>query len=97
MNANSDLWEKLVVKAATKKVKTPVVTEKKAPRGFTRPFRAIGGYFAGAWSELRQVRWPNRRATWSLTLAVILFSLFFAAVILGLDGLFSYLFKEILL
>ena len=85
-----------MVKAATKKAKTPVVTEKK-PRGITRPFRAVGGYFAGAWSELRQVRWPNRRATWSLTLAVILFSLFFAALILGLDAVFSYIFKEILL
>jgi preprotein translocase subunit SecE len=32
-----------------------------------------------------------------LTLAVILFSVFFAALILGLDTLFRYLFKEILL
>lgn len=59
--------------------------------------RAIGGYFAGSWRELRQVRWPNRRATWSLTVAVILFSLFFAGVILALDYVFNYLFKEVLL
>ncbi len=59
--------------------------------------RAIGGYFKGAWQELRLVRWPNRRATWGMTLAVILFSLFFAGLILGLDTLFHYLFKEILL
>lgn len=84
-----------MAKAVTKEVKAP--TSEKKPRGFMRPFRAIGGYFSGAWSELRQVRWPNRRATWSLTLAVILFSLFFAVVILSLDGLFSYIFKEILL
>jgi preprotein translocase SecE subunit len=62
-----------------------------------RWLRLFGGYFKGAWQELRQVRWPNNRATWGLTLAVIVFSIFFAAVILGLDALFQYLFKEILL
>lgn len=72
-------------------------TERKQKRGISAPFRALGGYFVGAWQELKQVRWPNRAATWSLTLAVILFSAFFAAIILGLDSAFSYLFKEILL
>lgn len=61
------------------------------------PFRGIARYVGGAWQELRQVRWPNRQATWSLTGAVIVFSLFFAGVILGLDYVFQYLFKEILL
>lgn len=55
------------------------------------------GYFRGAWYELSQVRWPDRKATWSLTLAVILFSLFFAGVILGLDYVFQLLFKEVIL
>lgn len=59
--------------------------------------RAIGGYFVGSWKELRQVRWPNRKATWSLTVAVIIFSLFFAGIILTLDFIFNYLFKEVLL
>ena len=39
-------------------------------------FARIGAYFAGAWKELRQVRWPNRKATWALTGAVIVFSVF---------------------
>lgn len=81
--------------AAAKKVKAAPVGRK--PAAWTKPFRAFGGYFKGAWDELRQVRWPDRKATWSLTLAVILFSLFFALVILGLDAVFSYLFKEVLL
>lgn len=89
--------------ATTKKSST--VAAKKAvaakparkPSKWARPFRAFGGYFKGAWVELRQVRWPDRKATWSLTLAVILFSLFFALVIVGLDYVFSYLFKEVLL
>jgi preprotein translocase SecE subunit len=80
--------------------KTKQVSKKvseKVPRRWTKPFRAFGGYFKGAWVELRQVRWPNRSATWSLTVAVLLFSAFFALVILGLDAVFSYLFKEVLL
>lgn len=54
------------------------------------------GYFVGAWVELRQVRWPTRKATWGLTIAVILFSAFFVAVILLLDALFKYLFDFII-
>lgn len=61
-----------------------------------RPDEKVG-YFTGAWRELRQVRWPNRPATWSLTLAVILFSLFFAVMILGLDYAFNELFRKVLL
>lgn len=87
---------KETARPATKKELKPTRSDKQ-PRGWTRPFRAIGGYFKGAWQELRQVRWPNRSATWGLTLAVILFSMFFAGIILGLDTAFSYLFKEILL
>lgn len=56
-----------------------------------------GGYLAGAWNELRQVRWPDRKATWSLTLAVILFSVFFAGIILSLDYLYNELFRKVLL
>lgn len=91
--------DKASQKASIKQPKqTPKVEKpKRDPAGWTKPFRSIGGYFKGAWVELRQVRWPGRKATWSLTLAVILFSLFFALVILGLDWVFNYLFKEVLL
>lgn len=61
-----------------------------------RPDETVG-YFTGAWRELRQVRWPDRPATWSLTLAVVLFSVFFAAIILGLDYVFNELFRKVLL
>lgn len=59
-------------------------------------FARIGGYFKGAWYELRQVRWPNRRATWALTLAVIVFSLFFVVLIVLLDTFFKYIFELII-
>jgi len=56
----------------------------------------IGGYFKGSWIELKQVRWPNRKSTWSLTFAVILFSAFFILLIILLDTGFTELFKLII-
>jgi preprotein translocase SecE subunit len=61
-----------------------------------RALSGIGGYFKGAWLELRQVRWPTRKATWGLTLAVLIFSAFFVALILLLDLAFNSLFDLIL-
>ena len=61
-----------------------------------RIFGGIGGYFKGAWYELRQVRWPNRRATWSMTGALLGFTAFFIVFILLIDALFQYLFKLML-
>jgi len=62
-----------------------------------RPVFAIGRYFRDSWHELRQVRWTNRRATWALTLAVILFSAFFAIFVLLFDNIFQWLVKEVIL
>lgn len=62
-----------------------------------RWIRAIGGYFAGSWRELRQVNWPTRPATWSMTFAVLVFTLILAVIILLLDIGFEQLFKRILL
>lgn len=62
-----------------------------------RWIRAIGGYFGGSWRELRQVNWPTRKATWGMTLAVMLFTLVLAVIILLLDLGFEQLFKRIIL
>ncbi len=56
----------------------------------------IGGYFKGAWQELRQVHWPTRSATWGLTGAVLLFSAFFVVFITLLDAGFKFIFEQIL-
>ncbi|NTW61750.1 preprotein translocase subunit SecE [Candidatus Saccharibacteria bacterium] len=63
---------------------------------FNKVLRPAGGYFKGSWQELRQVYWPNRKATWSMTLAVILFSGFFFIMIVLLDDLFAWLFKQVI-
>lgn len=70
--------------------------KKNLPHRLATPFTALGRYFKGAWYELKQVRWPNRKATWSLTVAVIVFTLFFALLILLLDAGFKYLFELML-
>lgn len=54
-------------------------------------------YLKGAWYELRQVRWPDRSNTWQMTVAVIIFSLILAGIVLLLDLLFQYLFNRIIL
>ncbi len=81
--------------AGTKAVKaTKKVKQAKEPKNwFTKALYGIGGYFKGAWLELKQVRWPTRKATWGLTLAVILFSIFFVVVILLLDAFFKFIFE----
>jgi len=68
----------------------------RSKKGLLGVIFAIGGYFKGSWAELRQVRWPNRKATWSLTFAVMIFTMFFVTLIVLLDAAFKYLFDLIL-
>jgi len=82
-----------VVKKAEAKA---VVSDSEAAKKLLSPLVSIGGYFKGAWYELRQVRWPNRKATWSLTVAVLIFTAFFIALIVLLDAGFKLLFQKIL-
>lgn len=83
------------VATAAAPAKQPKV-KKARKNGGLRVFGAIGGYFKGAWVELRQVRWPTRRATWGLTGAVLIYTAFFIVLILLLDAGFKYLFELIL-
>lgn len=63
---------------------------------YIRFFQRIGRYFKGSWYELKQVRWPTRKATWGLTIAVLIFSAFFVALIMLLDYGFNALFELII-
>lgn len=83
-------------KKPSKKVKSKIIKPSKPRKGIFKVLASIGGYFKGAWIELRQVRWPDRKSTWGLTIAVILFSVFFLALIVFLDASFKYLFELIL-
>lgn len=92
--------KKTTPKKTEVKAETPVAPTKRARRNplafIARAFSGLIGYFKGAWYELRQVRWPNRRATWSMTGALLGFTTFFIVLILFADILFENLFKLIL-
>ena len=87
--------------AATKTAKAADTTTKKphrlklARKRSTSEKKPRDNYFIGAWRELRQVRWPDRQATWSMTLSVIGFTIFFVALILLLDAGFKFMFDFI--
>lgn len=62
----------------------------------TAPFRAIGRYIKASWAEIRQVRWPDRKLTWKMTLSVIIYVIVFATVIMLLDAFFTFVFNKLL-
>ena len=86
-----------VVKPVALKKET-VEAESDKPRRIRakNPLAPLWRYVKGAWYELRQVRWPDRRETWKMTGALLAFTLFFVVVILLLDAGFSELFKLIM-
>ena len=68
----------------------------KKPFILFRPFVALFNYFRDSWHEIRQVRWPNRKTTWKMVLAVIVYTLLFVLIISLLDLFFTWLFNIIL-
>ena len=82
-------------KAAEKKVTTEKKVDKK-PFILFRPFVYLGRYIRDSWRELRQVRWPNRKATWKMVLAVLVYTAIFVIFISLLDLFFTWLFNLIL-
>ena len=88
--------EKLKRKEAKKAEKVINKKSDKKPFILIRPFVYLFRYIRDSWRELRQVRWPNRKATWKMVLAVIIYTALFVAVISLLDVFFSWLFKLIL-
>lgn len=87
----------------TKSTKKPAKASNKktvAPGDIAEPkkniFKRFIGYFKGAWFELKQVRWPNRKATWGMTAALLIFTGLFVGFIVMIDLLWEYLFKLIL-
>ena len=61
-----------------------------------RPFVALGRYLRDSWREIRQVRWPNRKATWKMVLAVLVYTALFVIFISLLDLFFTWLFSLII-
>ena len=62
-----------------------------------RPFIAFGHYIRDSWRELRKVEWPSRRATWKMTLGVIIFCVFIGVFVLLCDWGSQWLIQEVVL
>ena len=90
-----DKRKELRLKEKAMKSENSSVNTKK-PFILFRPFVALWRYLSGAWTELRQVRWPNRKTTWKMVLAVIVYTAIFVVFISLLDLFFSWLFNLIL-
>lgn len=95
--------DKKTEKAKKEAVKTREKAAKKAgksseKKGFIlfRPFVAFFRYLRDAWREIRQVRWPNGKATWKMVLAVFVYTAIFIVAIVLLDMFFSWLFSLII-
>lgn len=79
------------------KTKTASKTNKsKNSKSRHNPLNAVAGYFRGAWQEIKQVRWPDRRSTWGMVGALIVFTAALFLVIILLDYGFAWLFKLIM-
>lgn len=86
-------------KAARREAKALAKAEKrtkKKPFLLIRPFVYLGRYLKEAWAELRQVRWPNRKTTWKMVVAVLIYTAIFVVFITLLDLFFSWLFNLII-
>ena len=92
-----DKKSKKVEKKKLKRAKKEVDKKsEKKPFILIRPFVYLFRYFRDSWRELRQVRWPNRKATWKMVLAVVVYTALFVIIISLLDVFFSWLFNIIL-
>lgn len=88
-----------IAKTTQKPAKTSKNTEEKPLKEvfiLARPFVAFGRYLRDSWREIRQVRWPNRKATWKMTFAVFIYCAIFMVFILVLDALFTFIFDLLL-
>ena len=78
---------------AAKKAKAK--EQKKAEKKADKKEKKVG-YFRGAFREIRQVRWPNRKETWKMTLSVIVYVIILATAIMLLDALLQLIFNKLL-
>ena len=96
--AIKDKKEEKVSRQKKKKAEKDIAKDKSDKKVFMlfRPFVAFFRYLRDSWQELRQVRWPNRKTTWKMVLAVLVYTALFVVIISLLDLFFSWLFNLIL-
>lgn len=107
MSKQSNLPESITritrIKASGKKAKKVKVSNKtdaktKKTKSLKRinPIRALGSYIKAAFREIKLVKWPTRKETWAMTLAVLIYGLIMIAVVLLFDNIYDWLFKLVI-
>lgn len=71
--------------------------DNKVGRFFGKSRKFTPGFLRNAWAELRQVTWPDRRETYKLTAAVLIFAIVFGGIIAITDYGLDKLFRQLLL
>jgi preprotein translocase SecE subunit len=88
------------VKAAAKPLSPLARPLKTRPARFTGRWASkllLINYLRSSWRELRQVKWPGRKETAKLTLAVFAFAIVFGAIIAITDYGLDKIFHKVLL
>ena len=78
------------------KAKPDEKKSEKKPFILIRPLVYFFRYLRDSWHEIRQVRWPSRKATWKLFFAIIIYTVIIGAIIMLLDVFFTWLFNTII-
>jgi preprotein translocase SecE subunit len=81
--------------AATVAKPEPADTPRK-PIKILSPFVRFGCYVSASFRELRLMRFPNRKAAWKMTLAVIVYALIFFIFIALLDAFWGMVFQRLI-
>ncbi len=81
---------------AEKTEKKPAKSAGRKPFILIRPLVYLGRYIKNSWQEIRLVRWPTRKATWKLVLAIFIYTGLFIAIIMLLDAFFTWLFSIVI-
>lgn len=88
---------KQTAQAGRREIHLVKLPDNKAGRFFGKSRRLVPRFFREAWAELRQVTWPNRRETFRLTSAVLIFAIVFGSVVAATDYGLEKFFRELLL
>jgi len=81
-----------------KEIRLPVpVPDNRFGKFITKRRYIIPRFFKDAWSEIKQVVWPNKKETIKLSVAVSVFAIVFGIMIWLVDMGLDYVFKKLLI
>lgn len=71
--------------------------DSKLGKWLNKPRSIVPRFLRNSWQELQGVTWPDRSETFRLTVAVLLFAIFFGSMIAGIDYVLDNVFRRVIL